>query len=322
MRLACFPTLPTAPLGGGAWVRFPPPCSPERSCVQTLRNIDELRTWRAAHAQRTVAVVPTMGALHAGHLSLIERARSEADVVVVTVFVNPIQFDDAEDLESYPQTLDDDIIACSQAGVDAIFVPPRAEMYPNGYCTFTEVVGPLSSTLCGASRPGHFRGVTTVVLKLFNLVQPQVAVFGEKDLQQALIIQRMLSDLHVPVRLVVAPTIRDIDGLPLSSRNVRLGEEGRLKALALPRGLDKANRAFADGETTSIKLVEIVYEELLVHPGVEVDYADVVQLHNFADVTEAKAGDLLAVAVFIDGVRLIDHILLGGPALAVVPEAD
>lgn len=285
--------------------------------MHTLRSIEELRAWRGQHAQSTVAIVPTMGALHAGHLGLIRKAREEADLVVVSIFVNPIQFDDQDDLESYPQTLDDDLIACASEGVAAVFVPQRNEMYPNGFCTFTEVVGPLTSRLCGGARPGHFRGVSTVVLKLFNLVQPQVAVFGEKDLQQALIIQRMLSDLHVPVRLVIGSTLRDADGLPLSSRNVRLNAEGRVKAIGLPRGLEKANRAFGDGETSSMRLTEIVYEELLVHPGVDVDYADVVKLDDFSDVREAEAGNLLAVAVFVDGVRLIDHVLLGGPSIPV-----
>ena len=283
--------------------------------METLRSIAECRQWRLAQAQATVVLVPTMGALHEGHLSLIRKAHEEGDAVLVSIFVNPIQFDDPNDLDAYPSTLDDDLIACAKAGVAAVFLPQREEIYPNGYCTFTEVVGPLTDKLCGGARPGHFRGVATVVLKLFNIIQPQVAVFGEKDLQQVLIIQRMVADLHLPVRLSVGPTLREADGLPLSSRNARLQGEARSKASALPRGLDKANAAFHDGETLSMTLVEKVYEELLVHPGVEVDYADVVRLVDFSEATTAQAGDLLAVAAFVDGVRLIDHILLGGPAL-------
>ena len=283
--------------------------------MQTLRSIAELRAWRAAHASKTVAVVPTMGALHEGHLSLMRKAQNEAELVVVTIFVNPIQFDDINDLDSYPQTLDNDLIACAAEGVAAVFVPSRKEMYPDGYCTFSEVVGPLTTTLCGATRPGHFRGVTTVVLKLFNLVQPQVAVFGEKDLQQALIIQRMITDLHVPVQISVGPTLRDPDGLPMSSRNARLDAEGRKKASALPLGLEKANRLFKEGETEVMRLLEVVYEGLLVHPGVDVDYAEIVKLQDFSEVTKASKGDLLAVAVVVDEVRLIDHLLLGGPSI-------
>jgi pantoate--beta-alanine ligase len=285
--------------------------------METLRSIAEMRTWRAQQGGSTVAIVPTMGALHQGHISLIERALEEADKVVVSIFVNPIQFDDANDLDNYPQTLDGDLIACSEAGVDAVFVPSREEMYPDGFATFTEVVGPMANTLCGATRPGHFRGVTTVILKLFNMVQPQVAVFGEKDLQQALIIQRMISDLHIPVQMVVGPTLREADGLPLSSRNARLSPEARAKASAVPKAIDKANRLFAEGDSESMHLLEVIYNDLLVHPGVDVDYAQVVQLKNFEEVSKASRGDLLALAVVIDGVRLIDHVLLGGPAIPI-----
>ena len=283
--------------------------------MDTIRSIADMRAWRAAHPAAKVAIVPTMGALHAGHVSLIKRAQEEADKVVVSVFVNPIQFDDVDDLENYPETLDDDLIACSEAGVDAVFVPKREDIYPDGYATFTEVVGPMANTLCGATRPGHFRGVTTVVLKLFNMVQPQVAVFGEKDLQQALIIQRMISDLHIPVQMVVGPTLREADGLPLSSRNARLSPEARAKAAAVPRAIDKANTLFNEGDSESMHLLEVVYNDLLVHPGVDVDYAQVVQLKDFEEVSKASRGDLLAVAVVVDGVRLIDHVLLGGPSI-------
>ncbi|TVR12144.1 MAG: pantoate--beta-alanine ligase [Planctomycetota bacterium] len=284
--------------------------------METLRSIAECRQWRLDNNQATVVLVPTMGALHAGHLALIRKAQEEGDAVMVSIFVNPIQFDDPSDFDDYPLTLDEDLITCAQAGVAAVFVPQREEIYPNGYCTFTEVVGPLTDKLCGGARPGHFRGVATVVLKLLNIIQPQVAVFGEKDLQQVLIIQRMVADLHLPVRLSVGPTVREADGLPLSSRNARLSQESRAKAAALPRGLDKANAAFRDGQSLSMSLVELVYEELLVHPGVEVDYADVVRLADFSEASTAQAGDLLAVAAFVDGVRLIDHILLGGPGLS------
>ena len=206
---------------------------------------DQLAWSRAKRrAGSTIAFVPTMGALHEGHLTLVRQARSKAALVVVSIFVNPTQFDRPEDYEKYPITLEQDLAMLAKEGVDAIYLPTAASMYPNGYATFIDVVGPLTDKMCAIARPGHFRGVTTVVAKLFHAVEPDVAVFGQKDLQQVLIINRMISDLDMPIELVVAPMVREADGLAMSSRNRRLDAAHREIALALPRGLERANREY------------------------------------------------------------------------------
>ncbi len=253
--------------------------------MEQITSIAAQRAWSAARRQenRRIGFVPTMGALHAGHLSLVAQAKAASDAVVVSIFVNPTQFDNPEDLAKYPATLAEDLALLEKAGVDAVFLPTAQMMYPNGYCTFVELVGPLTDKLCAVARPGHFRGVATVVLKLFNIVTPQLAVFGEKDLQQVLIVNRLVSDLDLPIEVTVGPTLRDADGLPMSSRNRRLSPASREKALGLPRGLELANRAFKLSETKSLKLTELVYNELLVHDGVEVDYCDVVSLRGFEE---------------------------------------
>jgi pantoate--beta-alanine ligase len=287
--------------------------------VQQFSTPAEIRAWTREQrkAGKTVGFVPTMGALHDGHRSLIAAACAECDEVVVSIFVNPTQFDNPEDLENYPNMLADDLGICTAAGVGAVFTPDRDKMYPNGYATFVDVVGNLTDKLCAVARPGHFRGVATVVTKLFNAVVPDVAFFGQKDLQQALVISRMVSDLDMGVEVRVCPTVREPDGLAMSSRNRRLSEEGREKALALPRGLEMANQAYAAGERDSNKLIEILAMELLVHTGVDLDYAQVVSLTGFEEVDEVKDSCVLAAAAFVDEVRLIDHIHLGGPALPV-----
>jgi pantoate--beta-alanine ligase len=290
--------------------------------VQQLRTIAAQREWsRAARrAGETIGFVPTMGALHEGHLSLVRLAKKRCQRVVASIYVNPTQFDNPEDLAKYPVTLEQDLAMLGKEGVDAVYLPTTAEMYPNGYCTFVEVVGPLADKLCAMARPGHFRGVTTVVSKLFNVVQPDVAVFGQKDLQQVMIVSRMAADLDTGIEIVVGPTMRDPDGLAMSSRNRRLTKDMREKALTLPLGLELANRAFKAGERDAMKLTEQVYNEMLVHPGVDVDYAHVVKLPAFDDVDIADDHCVLAAAAFIDGVRLIDHVHLGGSALPVKVE--
>jgi len=287
--------------------------------MDQLQTIDDQRAWsRAVHmAGKRIGFVPTMGALHEGHISLIAKARAKSDVVVVSVFVNPTQFDNPEDFAKYPITLDDDLAKLKAAGVDAVFLPTKEAMFPDGYCTFVELVGPLTDKMCGAARPGHFRGVATVVTKLFNIVQPDVAVFGEKDLQQVLIINRMAKDLDIPVEVVVGDTLREQDGLAMSSRNRRLSPASRQKALDLPKGLELARRAYKQGESTSLKLCEFVYNELLIHEGVEVDYCDVISLRGFEEKDIADDTCFIAAASFVDGVRLIDHVHLAGPAISV-----
>ncbi len=290
--------------------------------MDQFRTITEQRTWSKAQqrAGRRIGFVPTMGALHEGHLSLVAEARKRSDLVVASIFVNPTQFDNPEDLAKYPRTQEADLAMLAKAGVDAVFLPEASELFPDGHCTWIELVGPLTDKLCAVARPGHFRGVATVVCKLFGIVLPDIAVFGQKDLQQCLIISRMINDLNLPIEMVVAPTIREADGLAMSSRNRRLGTTGRDKALGLPRGLELANRAYKAGERTSVKLIEHVYNELLVHEGTEVDYADVVKLAGFAEAEHATDGCVLAAAVLVDGVRLIDHVALGGPGIPVAVE--
>lgn len=287
--------------------------------MEQFTTAAEMHAWSRARQRegRTIAFVPTMGALHEGHLSLVRMARQKADLVVASVFVNPTQFDREEDFQKYPITLEQDLAMLGGEQVAAVYLPRKEGMYPDGYATFVEVVGPLSDKLCAMARPGHFRGVATVVTKLFNAVAPDVAVFGQKDLQQVLIIARMVRDLDFPIRIEVAPTVREADGLAMSSRNRRLGARHRQIALALPRGLEMANRAFKAGETSSMKLTAILGEELLQHEDTDLDYADVIKLSGFAEVDTADHGCVLAAAVFVGGVRLIDHVQLGGPTLPV-----
>jgi pantoate--beta-alanine ligase len=285
--------------------------------VQQLLTIDDQRTFSKAAmlAGKRIGFVPTMGALHAGHISLIARARAVCDVVVVSIFVNPTQFDNPEDFSAYPITLEDDLEQLREAGVDAVFTPTKEEMYPNGYCTFVEMVGPLTDKLCGVARPGHFRGVTTIVSKLFHIVQPNVAVFGEKDLQQVLIISRMVKDLDMPIEIIIGKTLREDDGLVMSSRNRRLDEVGRAKALALPRSLEMARLSYQGGESNANKLCEEVYGELLLQDGVAVDYCEVISLKGFTEKEVADDSCFIAAAAFVDGVRLIDHVHLAGPEI-------
>ncbi len=287
--------------------------------MEKFTTIQAQREWSRARRREgaTIGFVPTMGALHEGHLSLVRQAKARCKTVVVSIYVNPTQFDNPDDLAKYPITLEQDLAMLVGEGVDAVFLADTAEMYPNGYCTFVDVVGPLADTLCAVARPGHFRGVSTVVTKLFHVVEPDVAVFGQKDLQQVMIVSRMASDLNMPIEIVVGATVRDPDGLAMSSRNKRLVGEMREKALDLPRGLELANRAYKQGETSSLKLTELVYNELLVHPGVEVDYAHVIKLSGFVEVETADDACVLAAAAFIDGVRLIDHVHLGGKPIPV-----
>lgn len=287
--------------------------------MQEFDDATGIRTWVRAQraAGQRIGFVPTMGALHPGHRALIEQAVAECDVVVVSIFLNPTQFDDPEDLDRYPTSLADDRALCRDAGVAALYTPQRSAMYPEGYATFVEVVGNLSDKLCAMARPGHFRGVATVVCKLFHAVEPDRAYFGQKDLQQALIVTRLVADLDMALEVRVCPTVREDDGLAMSSRNRRLSAEGRAKAVSLPRGLELANQAYAAGERDSNKLIEVVALELLVYPGVELDYAQVVSLSGFAEVARADEACVLAAAAIVDGVRLIDHVHLGGPALPV-----
>jgi len=263
----------------------------------------------ARSAGRTVGFCPTMGALHDGHLSLVRRSRAGNDVTVASVFVNPRQFGPTEDLDRYPRTEARDLEVLDGAGCDVVFVPTAAELYPDGFATTVTVEGP-SEHLCGARRPGHFAGVATVVLKLFVLVRPTRAYFGMKDAQQYFVIDRMVRDLCLPVELVPCQTVREADGLAMSSRNGNLTADHRRQAPAIARGLQSAREAFAAGERAADTLVGAVTGALADCPGAEVDYVQVVSVPAMRPVAVAGDRALLACAVRFGAVRLIDNVML------------
>ena len=281
--------------------------------MRILKTIAATRRWRAS-APGPVVFVPTMGALHAGHASLMERARREAGPrgsVIVSIFVNPTQFGPKEDLSRYPRPWAADRALCRKLGVDAIFYPDPAEMYAEDRSTWV-VEEAVSQGLCGASRPGHFRGVTTVVLKLFLITGADAAVFGLKDFQQCRVIARMVRDLNVPIQLAWGETVREGDGLALSSRNVYLSAEERAQAPALRRGLLAARAAFRKGERSAAKLRALVAREISkTAPIGRVDYIEVADGAALTPVKTVKRGDAIALAVFFGKTRLIDNVVLG-----------
>ena len=260
-------------------------------------------------AGRRLGLVPTMGALHEGHISLVRAAREACDVVVLSAFVNPIQFGPAEDFERYPRRLAEDAELAAREGVEFVFAPSPAEMYPPGYATHVEVEG-LSGRMCGASRPGHFRGVATVVLKLFEIVSPDLAVFGAKDYQQAAIIRRMALDLNLPVEILVAPTIREADGLAMSSRNAFLAPQERRAATVLRRGLDQAERLYAAGGRDAAEIESAVRKVLGGEPLARTDYVAVVDAETLEPAARLAGRTLVAMAVWIGDTRLIDNCVL------------
>src|SRR5215475_5438320 len=275
--------------------------------MQVLRTIAELSRWRAV-ATPSVGFVPTMGYLHEGHLSLVRRARAENGSVVVSIFVNPTQFGPHEDFQRYPRDLNRDFGLLDTEQVDAVFTPEVDEMYPTGASTMVEVES-LSSILEGASRPGHFRGVATIVCKLFYMVQPDRAYFGEKDYQQLQVIQRMVHDLRMPVMVVGCPTIRKPDGLAMSSRNVYLGPAERQAAVVLSQALSQAERLFKDGVRDGSRLQAEVQHMLDKEPLIRTDYVAVVHPHTLQPVAALTAeGAVICLAVWIGHTRLIDNI--------------
>ena len=282
--------------------------------MQVLTTIAELSRWRVG-ATPPVGFVPTMGYLHDGHLSLVQRARSENSNVVVSIFVNPTQFGPHEDFQRYPRDLKRDLGLLDTEQVDAVFTPEVDEMYPTGASTMVEVEA-LSSILEGASRPGHFRGVATIVCKLFHLVHPDRAYFGEKDYQQLQVIQRMVHDLRMPVMVVGCPTIREPDGLAMSSRNVYLGPAERQAAVALSQALSQAMHLFKDGVRDGSRLQTEVQHMLDKEPLIRTDYVAVVHPHTLQPVvTLAAEGAVICLAVRIGHTRLIDNIrIIAGEA--------
>ena len=265
----------------------------------------------ARAAGRSVALVPTMGALHAGHEALITSARRTADLVVVSCFVNPAQFDDSRDLAAYPRSEEADAALARAAGADVFFAPPAGEVYPSGFAAQVRLSGPLVETLEGAQRGAeHFHGVTTVVTKLFTMVGPDVAFFGQKDAQQVVVVRRLVRDLDLPVRIEVVPTVREADGLALSSRNAHLRGPDRERAVALRRGLEAAEAAWAAGETDPGRIAAAAREAMAVL-AVEPEYLALVDPHTLAPVTAVGGEVLVAVAARVGATRLIDNTFIG-----------
>ncbi|HYN14216.1 MAG TPA: pantoate--beta-alanine ligase [Terriglobales bacterium] len=281
--------------------------------MEICRTIAEMRAaCRAARQDgRRLGFVPTMGALHAGHISLVRAARRQCDAVAVSIFVNPTQFGPREDFSKYPRTLERDRELLEAEGVAILFAPATEEMYPAGSTTFVTVEG-LSEKLCGRSRPGHFRGVATVVSKLFNLVEPDLAFFGQKDSAQAVIIRRMVRDLDLDVEIVVCPIVREPDGLALSSRNAYLDPRQRKQATVLHRALMRVQMLADRGESDSARLIAAALEVFREEPEVRLDYFEIVDTETLDPVADTSQGALVAVAAFVGTTRLIDNIVLHG----------
>ncbi|HEX6269488.1 MAG TPA: pantoate--beta-alanine ligase [Anaerolineales bacterium] len=276
--------------------------------MQTVSSLPDLRFTRLSYPG-TVGLVPTMGYLHEGHLSLVRRARDECDQVVVSIFVNPAQFGPSEDLSRYPRDLERDLRLLEPLGVDLVWTPTPEMMYPDRYQTWVEVEE-MTRPLEGAMRPGHFRGVTTVVAKLFNAVQPDKAYFGQKDAQQAAVIRRMTRDLNFPVEIVVCPIIREPDGLAMSSRNVYLDAEQRKAATVLYRSLSAAQEAYERGERDAEKLRGIMKDVLASEPLAQVQYVSCADYDTLEELDTVKGKALLSMAVLIGKTRLIDNLVL------------
>lgn len=278
----------------------------------TISAVAELRRYLAAARDqgKSVGLVPTMGYFHDGHLDLMRQARAREGVVVVSLFVNPTQFGPGEDFERYPRNPEGDAAAAAGVGVDVLFTPAVEEMYPPGDCTAVEVAGPLVSGLCGAHRPGHFRGVATVVTKLFTIAMPDRAYFGEKDYQQLQVIRRLTADLRLPIEIVPVPTVREADGLAMSSRNAYLTPEQRAAAPTLRRALLAAARTAAEGERDGQGIVATAAEVLHETPALKLQYLELVDAEELTPVAVLDRPAVLAVAAYLGQTRLIDNITI------------
>jgi len=276
--------------------------------MDVINSLGEMQTRCLAEqkAGRTIAFVPTMGFLHDGHASLLHEGRRRGDLLALSIFVNPTQFGANEDLDRYPRDLERDLAIARAAGVDLVWTPTPQQVYPEGYATYVNVEG-LTEVLCGASRPGHFRGVTTVVCKLFNVVQPSVALFGEKDFQQLAVIRRMTQDLNLPVEVVGMPIVREADGLAMSSRNVYLSPDERRQALTLSQALTTARKLVADGERDSATILATVQRLFESCPNARIDYLQICHRETLRDQPLVDAESILLLAVFIGKTRLIDN---------------
>lgn len=278
--------------------------------MKTLVQIDDIRRERWAEPEATWGLVPTMGFLHQGHLSLVRRARRENERVGVSIFVNPTQFNDTRDLAAYPRDLDRDLKLLEQEGVDLVWAPGADIVYPPGYQTAVEVEQ-VTRPLEGAARPGHFRGVTTVVAKLFNVFQPQRAYFGQKDAQQVVVVKQMVRDLNFNLEVVVCPIEREADGLAMSSRNARLSPAARRQATCLYRALTAARQAYEQGQRNGEALRQVMLAVLAAEPLARPDYVSVAHPETLAELAEVDDRALLSMAVFVGDVRLIDNMIIG-----------
>ena len=276
--------------------------------MHIIHRVSEMQAWSESQRQagKTVAFVPTMGFLHEGHLSLVREAKRCCDVVVVSIFVNPLQFNQQSDFAAYPRNDEQDRHFLTQLGTDVLFNPDGSEMYPEGFQAAVEI-GTVSQPLCGASRPGHFRGVTTVVAKLFNMVKPHLALFGEKDFQQCVVIKRMVKDLNFDLEILAMPTIREPDGLAMSSRNARLSPAERQTSLCVSRALNKAAELVSQGERQAVPVLQAVQEIISSEEGIRLDYASLCDPDTLEEVTEVTQPTLLAIAAWVGDVRLIDN---------------
>ena len=276
--------------------------------MDTVTSVAEMqqRVMSARAAGQQIAFVPTMGFLHQGHLSLLQAGRQQGDLLVLSIFVNPTQFGQGEDFEDYPRDLRRDSELAATAGVEVIFAPTAAEMYPQGYATYVDVEG-ITETLCGASRPGHFRGVTTVVSKLFNIVQPHVALFGDKDFQQLAVIRRMTIDLNLPVEIVGMPIFREADGLAMSSRNVYLSVAQRQQALILSQALATARQLVSSGQLDAATIIDKLQAMIAAQPEARIDYIKICHQLSLEDQALVDPDSVLLLAVYFGKTRLIDN---------------
>jgi len=280
-----------------------------REVTQTVTTVAHLREYvrRQKHDRKTIGLVPTMGALHEGHLSLVRRAASENARTIVSIFVNPIQFGPHEDLQKYPRDLARDTELSRSAGADVVFAPTAEEVYPEGFSTFVEVEK-VTAGLCGASRPGHFRGVATVCAKLFAMAEPDRVYFGEKDYQQLVVIRRMVADLNMPIEVVACPTVREPDGLALSSRNAYLDADMRRHALVLYRSLVEAKRVVEEAHVTRASEITAAMRKVIQTAPAKIDYIAVVHPETLEPLDAVTGEAVVALAVFINKIRLIDNI--------------
>ena len=279
--------------------------------MEVIKTIKEMHTRISSIKDRkeSIGFVPTMGALHEGHISLINNARNENKIIIVTIFVNPTQFNDKDDYDDYPHQLDEDIEIAEGAGVDIVFAPCVEELYPEGFCTYIEQTK-LTGSLCGKSRPGHFRGVATIVTKLFNILKPDRAYFGQKDYQQSVVIKRLVEDLNINIEIKVLPIVREEDGLALSSRNKHLNPEERLSAPCIYNSLLRAQSLFNSNEKNSANIIREMASIINNAKHTKIDYVSIVDLDTLEYIPQINGKAVASVAVYVGNTRLIDNIIL------------